>query len=241
MHIPKTAGTTIEEYLEIQPTKEYLYSASVPVLQHLPPPALKEILDKEIVNSYFKFTIVRNPYERIVSDFIWFEHLWHSSVKSLQSTDLSDELRRLIISTRGFYDAYFPGFLSSFENFILFRKKVVKENAFHRERFLEHCIPQILFLEDGSFYDRICRFETLETDVNEVFRNIGVKRKFKFRNPASSNYHQWYTPKLRAIVDRIEEPSKLGYRFDNTSLGEARPVAGSKPHGKNKNKNKNMQ
>ena len=39
--------------------------------QHLTLTQLKKILPKEIVDSYFKFTVIRNPYHRIVSEYAY--------------------------------------------------------------------------------------------------------------------------------------------------------------------------
>ncbi len=69
VHIPKTAGTSIEKILNTGTEKEF-YSRTPPTLQHLSWKELKNKIDFDYSN-YYKFTVVRNPYERIVSEYEW--------------------------------------------------------------------------------------------------------------------------------------------------------------------------
>lgn len=85
IHIPKTGGTSIEKYLRNN-YKEYLYSIGpynnlIPndycknhSLQHQEYKYLykyKDILNININSELLIFTIVRNPYDRIISELFW--------------------------------------------------------------------------------------------------------------------------------------------------------------------------
>ena len=96
IHIPKTGGTTIEKCLDIynenglKPNVNLLHG-HVPIkhndndienpldlggrtgynLQHLTICEIKSILEYSIYNNLFKFTFVRNPWDRIVSEYVW--------------------------------------------------------------------------------------------------------------------------------------------------------------------------
>ena len=61
VHIPRTAGTAIEKSLSVPRGKAVM-------AQHK---TFKEYLDKQSFNSYFKFSFVRNPWDRIVSWYLW--------------------------------------------------------------------------------------------------------------------------------------------------------------------------
>ena len=89
IHIPKTGGTTVEKLLDINPDpveniksywaldnlqiayyiKEFNCKTSF-FLQHLPAIFIKNF-NPETFNNFFKFSIVRNPYDRLISEFCW--------------------------------------------------------------------------------------------------------------------------------------------------------------------------
>jgi hypothetical protein len=82
IHIPKTGGTSIEKYFEellnIKLSKQYLYSSNNEILnghslQHLTYNEIyniRNILDIDFYNIKI-ITIVRNPYERIISELFY--------------------------------------------------------------------------------------------------------------------------------------------------------------------------
>jgi hypothetical protein len=74
VHIPKCAGTTIEKIMGTSTHKEYYCPwkqrrvGSRKTYQHFTYMELKEELDIEW-NDYYVFSVVRNPYERFVSEY----------------------------------------------------------------------------------------------------------------------------------------------------------------------------
>ena len=79
IHIPKNAGESIENALEIygveenDPTKRFwgVINNSI-VLQHLTANDLKNNLSEDIWKNYFKFAVVRNPWSKAVSEYNWY-------------------------------------------------------------------------------------------------------------------------------------------------------------------------
>lgn len=69
IHIPKCAGTTIEKLLNMS-TKECFYEKKINSPQHFSWQELKEKISFDYSN-YFKFSIIRNPYDRIISEYKW--------------------------------------------------------------------------------------------------------------------------------------------------------------------------
>ena len=81
IHIPKTAGESIE--VTFQAKGELKYWASFDhtnhePLQHLTANEIKKRLGKSEYNKYYKFSFVRNPFSRCVSEYFW----WRQKIDS---------------------------------------------------------------------------------------------------------------------------------------------------------------
>jgi hypothetical protein len=112
IHIPKNAGCSIEESFEIahrdfrtenrEILQGWIHSEDLkshgflsPTLQHLTANDLRKILPDETFNSYFKFAIVRNPWDRMVSQYLFHRKFYHLIAKKEADEDLSfDEFLR---------------------------------------------------------------------------------------------------------------------------------------------------
>ena len=94
IHIPKCAGTTVEQILDMSSISNF-FSTSFPEeiilkylsfdnfsedekriclsknMQHYTYQELVKLLPQTVFNDYYKFSIVRNPYSRIVSEFLY--------------------------------------------------------------------------------------------------------------------------------------------------------------------------
>ena len=64
LHIPKTGGTSIEKYI-----KPYCFRVGH---HHLPAKRMEKRLGPQKFNQYFKFTFVRNPWDKYVSEYKWY-------------------------------------------------------------------------------------------------------------------------------------------------------------------------
>lgn len=75
IHIPKCGGTSIEKFFQMQSASLFFMEKDIYKIdgvsyapQHLTPKQLKAY---PFWNEYFKFTIVRNPYHRVLSEYLW--------------------------------------------------------------------------------------------------------------------------------------------------------------------------
>lgn len=61
VHIPRTSGSSVEKALGVTYTEVTLNH------KHMRASEIKKLVGKNIWNSYYKFSIVRNPFDRVVS------------------------------------------------------------------------------------------------------------------------------------------------------------------------------
>ena len=81
VHVPRTGGTTVEKLLGIHrewpdPHTDVFHGrweieGDTLQLQHLPYPEMQVIADLAFTREYFKFSFVRNPWDRLVSEYFW--------------------------------------------------------------------------------------------------------------------------------------------------------------------------
>jgi hypothetical protein len=141
IHIPKCAGISIWHALELTSTEDNLISFTFPILQHLLPKQLKgKYIDNETWDSYTKFTIIRNPYDRIISDYFWMKG--------------NPEAKALATGT--------------FDDFLTLREDIVHNNKYEQNIYFDHFYPMHFYFEEIQ-YDHVLRFENIEKQY-EQFR-----------------------------------------------------------------------
>ena len=83
VHIPKTGGTSIEKKFNIEKCYDNCYGSEELVFpakntifsqQHYTPDLIKDLYENWF-NNYKKFTIVRNPYTRAISEYFFRNHV----------------------------------------------------------------------------------------------------------------------------------------------------------------------
>lgn len=183
IHIPKAAGRSIQQALDIP----------IHGVAHVPAEAYRRA-EPEFFARCHVFTLVRNPWDRLVSGYHFMqfnEHEYNAKVRNLDLRGISD----------------FSGFLTRLRNPI-YRNQILTRL---------HFMPQTHFLCDRSgqiIVDAIGRFEDLPHSFAQVTaplagtftlpqRNVG-----KHRHYTSYYQHDW----------QIELVGQM-YRADNEILG----------------------
>ena len=189
IHVPKSAGRSIVRGL-----------FDVKSVEHAPAEWYQR-LDPKKFQRYFKFTFVRNPWDRAVSAYTYF---------SQGGSAASPE------------DAQWSAFINRFSSFDTFVCEWMNEtNALRNAVFT----PQVLFLQNvfGELeMDYIGRFESLHTDYGNIASRLGVDRELPHLNSSRSmSYQSYYTSRSREIIARIyaQDIEAFGYRFEDTEHG----------------------
>ena len=181
IHIPRTAGSSISS-LGI---KEIYGHVTYNWYKKRDPNKFAE---------YFKFTFVRNPWDRLVSAYFFlkgggsnsFDKLWYKKNISL-------------------YD--------SFDEFVC--KWVNDKNV----NSWIHFIPQYKFIFDkdaNNQVDFIGKFERLEKDVHFICDKLRINESIPHFNKSSrGDYRTYYSTKTKEIVAYVyrDDIKKLGYEF----------------------------
>lgn len=158
IHIPRCAGTSIEEWIVggdywfIDRSTKHITASQARALY------------EEYWNSYFKFSIVRNPFDRVRSCLKYKDHF---GIELNSSGD---------IDFRRYWE--------------LFGRDIVVEHdhRFHsREKIISnlHLPGQIYGNIIDEELDFVARFESIEADMKYVQSVLGVKEKFEIHVEAS--------------------------------------------------------
>jgi hypothetical protein len=147
IHIPKTAGTSITEFLEFKQGKEYCYILNAPkkdpvALHHMTPIQLVKygLLTKRELFQSISFTFVRNPFDRLVSEFHY------------QNQELGSD---------AYFGKCFREYVNTIRKHFVFRRWNAYDN---------HLRPQWHFLsyKNTSVLNYTFRFEQLEADLEKI-------------------------------------------------------------------------
>ncbi|MFK7829432.1 MAG: sulfotransferase family 2 domain-containing protein [Congregibacter sp.] len=116
-HIPRCGGTSFEAYFNMHDRASLygLHSSGkrVLTLHHLTATDLVEegLLDDLFLKTYFKFTVIRPPFERMASDFCWQKlHDRHGEFTELSFPQYLDKAERIMRDARYFEKVHYDHF-----------------------------------------------------------------------------------------------------------------------------------
>ena len=188
VHIPKCAGVAVNRALFGN-----LAGGHATLNEYL------TVFEPRHMESYFKFTIVRNPWDRLVSAFFF-----------LKSGGFGQEDR--------------TGFVKEFGNRIDFRRFVkswVNKTNIWR---WHHFRPQYHYMLEahGKIHlDFVAFLENIDADFSYIAKHIGIDCALAESNKSQHiSYMHYYDDETRNIVANAyaEDIKMLGYNFDSSSL-----------------------
>lgn len=179
VHITKTAGTSIGNAI------------GLPVKHHLTAKEVIAKIGRTKWNEAYKFTFVRNPWDRVVS---LYEYRRRKDKTKIASDNIPfTEWINLTLGQRS--DLYYYNNVKSFQ-------------------------PQVDWLKDdeGSItIDFIGKFESIRADFDQIRQTIGTQAELPHLNATKrSDYKDYYTDETRKIVANWyhEDIAAFGYKFD---------------------------
>lgn len=179
IHITKTAGTSIGNAI------------GLPVKHHLTAKEVIAKIGKQKWNEAYKFTFVRNPWDKVVS---LYEYRRRKDKTKIASDDISfTDWINLTLGQDN--DPYYYNNVKSFQ-------------------------PQVDWLKDDEgtiAIDFIGKFESIRADFEQIRQTIGTRAELPHLNATKrSNYKDYYTDETRQIVASWyhEDIEAFGYTFD---------------------------
>lgn len=201
VHVHKTGGTTVEALLR----------AHLPDLVRLGFKHDHAAWHRHAVpqwDDYFKFTFVRNPWDRLVS--------WHAMIRA-------QERRRRVFDRRKAKHPpiqlwnYVLRHGRRFEDFVLHCTEVIEDLHHGRKCVIWDQLDYLAGPDGTLLVDHVGRFENFAAELHAVLTRLGIDAGNVPHTNASrhTHYADYYTPALAAAVARrhARDIAAFGYRF----------------------------
>lgn len=211
---PKCASTTIEAALaplhqinanQFDDNPDSFYHRQ----WHIAPKNLKTHFKEMNWNwdKYFKFAFVRNPWDRLVSNFKYQKKLVYSTDKHGKFFRADGEISNLTIQAKQ----------SIYEEF----KKNTKENNFKlwlsRDRGVGPCFDFLSDKGGNLMMNFVGKVENLQEDFDTICDKIGIpKQQLPHANKTKHKYYtEYYDDETRAIIAEkyAKDIEHFGYKF----------------------------
>ena len=151
--------------------------------------ALNE-LPAEIFNTFFKFAIVRNPWD-------WHVSMYHFILREPKSTPHN------LVKRLGSFEAYI---------------KEVVNTDFRFPKGITKFQNEMIVDEQGKLLvDFVGHYENLEEDFAKIFQRIGINASLPHLNRSHhSDYRDYYTDETRQMIAEhyAQDITLFGYNFD---------------------------
>jgi hypothetical protein len=204
IHIPKCAGSSVEVYFNQKPfdwTKPNYKNLTgwCPKRKiHLQHATAKQLLDLDLIdletwNTYYKFSIVRNPWSRSLSDYLWMNrNYWFKST--------------------------FKSYLNSSGRF----KNILNDSSNKQFRG-DHLISQkdFIYLNGKIVVDKIIHFENIKEEFKELSNKLNLPSEVLPHDKKSkkrfSHYSHFYSDKeIKMIREKYSKDIDcFNYQFQD--------------------------
>lgn len=182
VHIPKTGGTSISTALFGRDSGHpYLYQFY--------------FANKHNTENFYKFCVVRNPYDRLVSTYFHFT-----------TNEINPKIKKIWKTFK----------IESFDQLVL---KMEDTSFFNQLKNIIHFVPQNeLIYHEKIKMDKIFKFEDFNNIEDELNRHLLTKKINikKLNTSKRKSYHEYYNKKTKSIVEKVYKKDFLcfGYGYD---------------------------
>lgn len=201
VHIPKTAGTSIEAVLGMHGNRQdigivpyfnqeldyqHLYGRQ---MQHMTAQSIRLVLNNDaLYDSYFKFAVVRNPWDRLVSALAWTDQKWvRGEELTLEAFD--SQIRQIHAALHG-----------------------------GAEQLPSYLYPQSVYVFDAErrpLVDFIGRYENLAADWRVIREKVGLSAELPSRMKSHHrNYRDYYSEETRRLVGEIYAADVSAFEYE---------------------------
>lgn len=198
LHIPKTGGTTVEKMIlpnhsfSAEPDHSNLcgWDDRFGWLNHLTMDQIIELCPYLDLSEYLVFTVVRNPWDRLVS-----EYHWKRSISDLQI--------RFFEYVRLLY---------------LGETEAIQKNYRSPIAFEQHIRPQAsYFLQSIEGVVKVLRFENFEHEVMQMLREccVNIELLPRIRTSSHAHYTHYYNSCTIDMVGNLylDDIKRFGYSY----------------------------
>ena len=189
------------QFLHQSMNAEEFIKLDLPNLQHVDALTIRKMVPDEVWNNYLKFSITRNPWDRIISDFFW---------KMRQDPG--------VLPRKRFYHYLGVPFNELGQPRARFKEFLKRGRWTNNDRFY--------VIDDQLCVDHAIRYEHLSEDFNEICGKLGLdncslprlKSGMRQRN---HHYSEYYDDESKAIVaeKHKNDIQFFGYRFEELESG----------------------
>lgn len=214
IHIPKTAGNSVQQVLDkyadenivaVKPWQDgvedfEIVSGKYGTSKHSTLREYRKKLGRTEYEGLYKFTIVRNPWDRAISTYFYTKK-YRQPQKNINQPEYSGEIKFSKEEFIGMLDIVSP-----VTKWVCTDNRVLKFLRPHRNRLME---------TDIDFY---IRYENINRDFNQVCRRLGFPAEdLAVRNKINrEHYSGYYDDETRDMVSRKfrDEIDYFGYEFN---------------------------
>lgn len=199
VHIPKTGGQTVCKILNIpKGSKKHYYWKSDKNEIDYGHATIKQLSELINLDDYYKFTFIRNPYDRLVSEYFF-------RIKNISAKNSVLKLKQK----------------TSFNEFVKQVYELHKRRFNSKHYFITHYIPQYDYINiDGDIkVDDVYRYEEFENNVRKIINEFNLKDEIPKKNISKnkkSDYMEYYNMETKKMVNEIYETDffRFNYNFD---------------------------